>query len=131
MSEDLRESSVWICGSCGKTSGDEDRKQSEKCLDCGGSCSRYQRMDVDMTKPKLFKEGCFGIRSEIELIKSFVVNWMKHPELKELCFTEAVLDKKTEIYSNLKLSFRHLEDARMRIGKVLQAYDGGKSILDK
>lgn len=85
----------------------------------------------DLTKPAQFKEGCFGLRSEIELIKSFVVNWMKHPELKEMCFTEEVLDKKTEIYSNLKLAYRHLEDARMRIGKVLQAYDGGKSILDK
>lgn len=88
-------------------------------------------VSFDLEKPAQFKEGCFGIRSEIELIKSFVVNWMKHPELKEMCFTEAVLDKKTEIYGNLKLAYRHLEDARMRIGKVLQAYDGGKSILDR
>jgi hypothetical protein len=29
------------------------------------------------------------------------------------------------------LSYRHLEDAAMRIGKCLQAYNGGKSILDE
>ena len=31
---------------------------------------------------------------------------------------------------NLVLAFRHLEDARMRLGKVMQAYQGGISILD-
>jgi len=32
-----------------------------------------------------------------------------------------------EIEANLTLAFRHLEDARMRIGKALQARDGGVS----
>ena len=31
---------------------------------------------------------------------------------------------------NTILSFRHLEDARMRLGKVLQAMEGGESIYD-
>lgn len=33
--------------------------------------------------------------------------------------------------ANLTLAFRHLEDARMRLGKAMQAYQGGISILDK
>ena len=86
-----------------------------------------QPSHFDLTKPAEFKEGCFGIRSEIDLIKSFVVNGMKHPELKELCFKEEILDKKSEVYGNLKLAYRHLEDARMRIGKAIQAWDGGIS----
>ncbi len=33
--------------------------------------------------------------------------------------------------ANIMLTYRHLEDARMRIGKILQAADDGVSILDK
>lgn len=36
-----------------------------------------------------------------------------------------------EVVANLTLSIRHLEDARMRLGKVLQAMEGGVSIYDK
>lgn len=109
---------------CAVVGSEEDAKKVQEAL-------RVLSERFELEKPAQFKEGCFGIRSEIELIKSFVVNWMKHPELKEMVYTEAVLDKKTEIYSNLKLAFRHLEDSRMRIGKALQAYDEGKSCYPK
>jgi hypothetical protein len=33
-----------------------------------------------------------------------------------------------EMLANATIAYRHLEDARMRIGKVLQAQDGGKSV---
>jgi hypothetical protein len=36
-----------------------------------------------------------------------------------------------EVQANMELSFRHAEDARMRLGKVFQAMDGGKSCCDK
>lgn len=36
-----------------------------------------------------------------------------------------------EVMANLTLSYRHLEDASMRLGKVLQALDGGVSVYDK
>lgn len=36
-----------------------------------------------------------------------------------------------EVMANLTLAYRHLEDASMRLGKVLQAYDGGVSVYDK
>lgn len=32
-----------------------------------------------------------------------------------------------EAHANVTLAFRHLEDARMRLGKVIQALDGGTS----
>ena len=35
-----------------------------------------------------------------------------------------------EAVANLMLAHRHLEDARMRLGKVIQALEGGVSILD-
>lgn len=36
-----------------------------------------------------------------------------------------------EVFANLMLSYRHLEDASMRLGKVLQYRDGGVSAYDK
>lgn len=35
-----------------------------------------------------------------------------------------------EMKANIMLAYRHLEDARMRLGKVKQAMEGGVSILD-
>ena len=37
----------------------------------------------------------------------------------------------SEMLANIMLTYRHLEDARMRLGKVLQAADDGVSIFDK
>jgi len=36
-----------------------------------------------------------------------------------------------EAVANVMLTYRHLEDASMRLGKVLQALDGGVSVYDK
>lgn len=36
-----------------------------------------------------------------------------------------------EVMANLTLVYRHLEDASMRLGKTLQAHDGGVSVYDK
>lgn len=36
-----------------------------------------------------------------------------------------------EMIANTELAYRHLEDARMRLGKALQAKNGGTSIYDK
>lgn len=36
-----------------------------------------------------------------------------------------------ESKANIMLAYRHLEDARMRLGKVIQAEDGGVSVYDK
>lgn len=35
-----------------------------------------------------------------------------------------------EMIANAMLAYRHLEDAAMRLGKTIQAYEGGKSIYD-
>ncbi len=36
-----------------------------------------------------------------------------------------------EMKANTMLAFRHLEDARMRLGKVMQQIQGGVSIFDR
>ena len=35
-----------------------------------------------------------------------------------------------EMIANIMLSYRHLEDARMRLGKVMQQIQGGTSVFD-
>lgn len=45
-----------------------------------------------------------------------------------------VIDNKagnSETIANVTLAYRHLEDASMRLGKVLQSLDGGVSVYDK
>jgi len=37
----------------------------------------------------------------------------------------------SEMHANITLAYRHLEDARMRLGKLIQAYEGGVSCYDK
>lgn len=36
-----------------------------------------------------------------------------------------------EMHANIQLAYRHLEDAAMRLGKAIQAFDGGLSVYDK
>jgi len=45
-------------------------------------------------------------------------------------FIEDFPGQHAEMKSNVMLAYRHLEDARMRIGKVLQQIQGGKSMYD-
>jgi hypothetical protein len=37
----------------------------------------------------------------------------------------------SEAYANVTIAYRHLEDAAMRLGKAIQALDGGISVYDK
>ncbi len=44
---------------------------------------------------------------------------------------EIPADNKREVIANVTLAFRHLEDARMRLGKAIQYCGDGISIFDK
>jgi len=73
------------------------------------------------------------MRGDIEHVKSKVKNLIGHPEIigKLEDFTSPTNYKKlegmSEAQQNIILAYRHLEDARMRLGKAVQAFDGGKS----
>lgn len=73
-----------------------------------------------------FKEQCGRLRGEIQAIGD------KVRDLR-IAATERPLeeDEVGELRANVMLAYRHLEDARMRIGKVLQVWEGGVSIYDK
>lgn len=42
-----------------------------------------------------------------------------------------VSETRGEVIANFMLSYRHLEDASMRLGKAIQAIDGGVSVYDR
>lgn len=48
-------------------------------------------------------------------------------------FTEPAIEgqDRGEMIANLVLAYRHMEDAAMRLGKAVQAFNGGKSVYDK
>lgn len=46
-----------------------------------------------------------------------------------LAMREGLVDR--EAIANVMLAYRHLEDASMRLGKVIQTLDGGISVYDK
>lgn len=57
-------------------------------------------------------------------------------QLKEMAVKMQDPDKLTsktdkgEMIANVTLAYRHLEDAAMRLGKAIQAYETGNSIYD-
>lgn len=83
-----------------------------------------ENVTTEIGTPLGFKEACFGRREDLERIKSNVIVLMNHPDFKDEQISQG---QHTEMKANIMLAYRHLEDARMRIGKAVQAYDGGTS----
>ncbi len=88
-----------------------------------------------------FKEDCFALRARIEETKiQTLLVIEQHPvfadDPKKIGYTHPAADALSieqygEMIANLKLAFRHLEDAQMRFGKAIQAFDGGKSVYPR
>lgn len=72
------------------------------------------------------KDIMFRHRETLLEIEKKIKSSTKHP-----CFEDEQTheDQHSEMKANLMLAYRHLEDARMRLGKVVQACDGGKMRL--
>ncbi len=71
-------------------------------------------------------ENANGVRGGIKAIAAEV------DRLRGICSAVARTDGVSgEVPANATLAYRHLEDASMRLGKVLQALDGGVSVYDK
>ncbi len=79
-------------------------------------------MDEDFTRL------CDELRTEIEETGKRTRALQHHPVFSG---EQGYPGQHGEMKANIMLAYRHLEDARMRIGKILQAADDGVSILDK
>lgn len=82
------------------------------------------------TRAMTFEELCNAMREKIgdnaRITKDFMVNRIFDNDNEQ-----AYIGQHDEMKANITLAYRHLEDARMRIGKILQAAGDGVSILDK
>jgi hypothetical protein len=77
-----------------------------------------------------FEGAISGVRFNIKESATYIKSLIK--QAKEAAPANWPVEADAgEIIANLTLSYRHLEDAAMRLGKVIQAHDGGKSIYDK
>ena len=75
-----------------------------------------------------FKEECFRLRGMIEELKKSAIA-VKSDAVDGVFDMSDCVDRH-EVLANLQLAYRHLEDARMRVGKAVQAYDG-KDCLER
>lgn len=73
-----------------------------------------------------FEEMCGFLRIELKKAGNMTKG------LKDAVKNMSVSEKADsgEMIANLMLAYRHIEDAAMRVGKAIQAYEGGKSIYD-
>lgn len=79
-----------------------------------------------------FDNSCSMIRGMLREIGEEVLALRKHHDLLRTPYaTKPGEPDKGEMIANLMLSYRHVEDAIMRLGKAIQAYDGGKSVYTK
>lgn len=82
-----------------------------------------------MDEGEMTFEGCCGaMRKQIEKDAQIVKHLKESSVFKG---EQSRPEQHSEMKANITLAYRHLEDARMRIGKVLQAAGDGVSILDK
>lgn len=84
-------------------------------------------MGPDEHIERTIKDECFDTRKELEGLKVEVIELMEHDVFKSV----PPPNQAGEMKANIMLAYRHLEDARMRLGKVVQAYDGGKSVYPR
>jgi hypothetical protein len=70
-----------------------------------------------------------GVENRVQELKRFIAaaDLSSRPDVP----LDAPAADRNEMLANITLAYRHLEDARMRLGKVIQAYDGGVSVYDK
>jgi len=72
---------------------------------------------------------CNKIRDEVGRMGTHVLATKHGTSFTDASTTEGA--DSGEMVANLMLAYRHLEDARMRLGKAIQASEGGVSVFDK
>lgn len=80
------------------------------------------------TTTQSFDQSCSITRSQIKDLGNLLLS-LKVSISGDLGLLPSTSDK-GEMIANITLAYRHLEDASMRMGKAIQAYEGGKSIYD-
>ena len=78
-----------------------------------------------------FEEAVFQLRETLLPQEQAIRNLMKHKDVDGIIPQPESNANMGEVYANIMLAVRHLEDCRMRLGKVIQSYNGGKSVYPR
>ncbi len=93
-----------------------------------------QGEDVQAGRVVSMEEFCGMFRDDIQCLKVKVNALLDHRIFRQgdrgLDGPNIPPTRNANIEANITLAFRHLEDARMRLGKVMQACHGGISKFD-
>ena len=79
-------------------------------------------------EPKTFEEQCNDLRAECKATEKKVRELMNSDTFR---IEQAFTGQHGEMKANIMLAVRHLEDARMRLGKAIQYAGDGVSCFDK
>lgn len=72
---------------------------------------------------------CNHVRNQLQQVGDYLKATKEGTSFSEAAESEGA--DRGEMIANLTLAYRHLEDARMRLGKAIQAAEGGVSVFDK
>jgi hypothetical protein len=75
-----------------------------------------------------FEERARDLRTKLRAIAAEVRSLYHAPAF---LIEELYPGQHKEMGANIELSYRHIEDATMRLGKAIQAYGRGKSVYDQ
>lgn len=77
-----------------------------------------------------FDDMCNDLRKAVKVVATKAQELIQAAKADQVAASPAN-EAKGEMIANATLAYRHLEDASMRIGKAIQAYDGGTSVYDR
>lgn len=78
-----------------------------------------------------FNEECYALRDELKALAKKVIA-LRADLAPRAASSEFPPDSDIgEMIANLMLTYRHIEDATMRLGKAVQAFDGGTSVYPR
>jgi hypothetical protein len=75
-----------------------------------------------------FNESCYNMRERLKVLARQVQGLKAH---EVFAWPPEGAQDSGEMIANVMLAYRHLEDATMRLGKALQAFDGGQSVYPR
>lgn len=106
---------------------------SKAVNELGQSFDQLSRRMLDASN---FDDACSTMRGMLREAGRNVLALKNHPQLVVAKIADAPGwlpedPDRGEMIANVTLAYRHIEDAIMRLGKAIQAYDGGKSVYAK
>jgi hypothetical protein len=86
------------------------------------------RMNQPSQSLVTFDAECSKLRKALQTHNGWILALTAHPDFFG---GHPPARDVAEMRANVMLAYRHVEDAIMRLGKAIQAYDGGKSVYEE